>query len=113
MNLAMGQGYPRFAVLMFQPKDSEDGECVNLQYSWEGGKVGLDWVRLGGRNWADCELVEALARHLGHEVQHLELNEVKYLRVEGPRIADLGLSILQEIYQIAASHEVRLLTHGI
>lgn len=111
--LELGQGYPRFAVLMLLPKDSEDGEWVNLQYSWEDGKVGLDWVLLGGRNLADRDLVGALARHLGHEVQHLENNGVRYLRVEGPRIAELGLSILQEIYGIGESNEVRLLTHGI
>jgi hypothetical protein len=77
--LEEGTVYPRFVVLMFLPTDSEDGEFVNLQYSWEDGKVGLDWVLLGGRNTADRGLVEGLAQHMGHLVQRLELNDVKYL----------------------------------
>ena len=111
--LEEGTAYPRFAVLMFLPSDSEDGEFVNLQYSWEGGQVGLDWVLLGGRNTADRGLVEGLALHMGFMVQRLELNDVKYLRVEGPGLADLGRAILQEIYQISPPQEILLLTEGI
>jgi hypothetical protein len=111
--LEEGTAYPRFAVLMFLPPDSEDGEFVNLQYSWEDGKVGLDWVLLGGRNTADRGLVEGLAMHMGYLVQSLELNDVKYLRVEGPGLADLGRAILLEIYQISPSQEILLLTEGI
>ena len=112
-DLEQGNTYPRFVVLMFIPADSVDGEHVNLQYSWEGGKVGLEWVLLGGRNIADMGFVEALAEHLGHQVQRLELNEVKYLRFEGLEIADLGCAILREIYKIDASCKVKLLTEGI
>jgi hypothetical protein len=48
-----GQGYPRYAVLMFVAKDSIDGEHVNLRYSLIDGVFGLDWVLLGGRNRTD------------------------------------------------------------
>jgi hypothetical protein len=112
-DLEAGEAYPRFVVLMFQPANTEDGEYVNLQYSWEDGRVGLDWVLLGGRNIADMGLVEALAEHLGHQVMRLEMNEVKFLRFEGPGIADLGMAILHEVYGIEASDSVELLTEGI
>jgi len=111
--LSMSETYPRFAVMMFVPLDSADGEPVNLQFSWDNGTVGLDWVLLGRRNVQDQELISALAEYLGHKVMRLEMNEVRYFRIEGGDIPRLGETILLEIYKKGPAENVELLTWGI
>ena len=111
-NLGLGTGDPRYAVLMFIPKDSTDQEHVNLQYSIENEEVGLDWVLLGGRNIQDAEALTAFAKSRGHELKHRELNQVEYLRAEGPGIAELGMTLITEFYQLNPATRVKLLVEG-
>jgi hypothetical protein len=111
-SLRNGQGDPRYAVLMFVPADSQDGEPVNLQYSVINGVVGLDWVLLGQRNIEDQEEIAAFAKGRGHELQECEMNQVKYLRSEGPGVAQLGRDILSSFYKIGLFTEVQLLVEG-
>jgi len=110
--LSHGTGDPRYAVLMFIPRDSADREYVNLQYSMENGVVGLDWVLLGGRNIEDAEAIKTFAAGRGHELRHRELNDVEFLRTEGPGIAELGMSLISEFYQFTPSTRVKLLVEG-
>ena len=110
--LGLGTGDPRYAVLMFIPKDSTDQEHVNLQYSMENGEVGLDWVLLGGRNIQDAEALTTFAKSRGHEFNHREMNQVEYLRVDGPGIAELGISLVTEFYQLKPTTMVELLVEG-
>src|SRR5262245_28711837 len=65
-----------FAVLMFVPPGSSDGEPVNLQYSIERGAVGLDWVLISPRNIADQPKVSQLASKLGFLLDEHEMNGV-------------------------------------
>lgn len=110
--LSHGAGDPRYAVLMFIPKDSADREYVNLQYSMENGVVGLDWVLLGGRNIEDAEAIKAFAASCGHELKHREMNEVEFLRTEGPGIAELGMSVVTEFYHFLPTTKIKLLVEG-
>ena len=110
--LSLGKGDPRYAVLMFIPKDSADREYVNLQYSMENGVVGLDWVLLGGRNIEDAEAIKTFAASRGHELRHHEMNDVEFLRTEGPGIAELGMSLISEFYHFTPSTRVKLLVEG-
>ena len=107
-----GKGNPRYAVLMFVPKDSSDGEHVNLQYSLIDGNIGMDWVLLGGRNKKDKKSITAFARHLGCELTPSELNRVKYLRYEGADLAMLGMRIVNEFYHFEPDEKVELLVEG-
>ena len=79
-----------FAVLMFVPPDATDGEAVNLQYSIDGGVVGLDWVLIGPRNVADRTEIIEFASKLGFRLEEHEMNNVRYLRVTGGGISELG-----------------------
>ena len=110
--LSHGTGDPRYAVLMFIPKDSADREYVNLQYSMENGVVGLDWVLLGGRNIEDAEAITTFAATCGHELKHREMNDVEFLRTEGPGIAELGMSLISEFYDFTPSKRIKLLVEG-
>ncbi len=114
-SLSLGQGYPRYAVLMFLPHDATDEDYVNLQYSVDHGIVGMDWVLLGARNIADSKAIRALAKTLGFSFRRYEMNQVSYLRVEGPGLAELahlGTSIVSGFYQFEADSKVKLLLQG-
>jgi hypothetical protein len=101
-----------FAVLMFVPPGSKDGEAVNLQYSTEQGAVGLDWVLLGPRNIADRTRVSEFASKIGYRLDEHEGNGVRYLRVTGTGIAQLGAKLIGEFYGIGVDSKLDMITEG-
>ena len=110
--LREGCGHPRYAVFMFEPQDSTDGDFVNLQYSVENGVLGLDWVLLGGRNRHDQQIIRAHAMAHGHQFEARETNGVPYLRLEGQGLCDLGKSLMEGIYHLCPEDQVQLLAEG-
>jgi hypothetical protein len=105
-------GNGHFAVLIFVPPDSTDGEPVNLQYSIEGGIIGMDWVLLSPRNVADQEKIKEFASSLGHQLGETEVNKVRYLRVTGGGIVDLGVRIIQDFYKVGPETKLELIPEG-
>lgn len=104
-----------WAVFMFRtaiPSAETTDDCVNLQYSFERGVVGLDWVLLGPRNIADKEALTNFIRRRKHKVEVREMNEVAYVRVEDGDINDLGRSIVHDFYGVASDYEMGLLVQG-
>jgi hypothetical protein len=101
-----------FAVLMFVPPGSSDGEPVNLQYSIEQGAVGLDWVLLGPRNIADQNRISEFASKAGYHFDEHEMNRVRYLRLTGSGISDFGARIIRELYQISPDTKLGMITEG-
>jgi hypothetical protein len=101
-----------FAVLMFIPPGSSDGEALNLQYSIEQGAVGLDWVLLGPRNIADQKRVSEFASKVGYHLDEHEMNHARYLRLTGSGISDLGAKIIRELYQVGPDTELEMITEG-
>ena len=101
-----------FVVFMFVPPGSTDGESVELQYAIDGGVVGLDWVLLGKRNIADRAGVSEFAAKLGYRLDEREMNGVRYLRVTGSGIAELGAKIIQDFYKISSDTKLGMITEG-
>lgn len=101
-----------FAVLIFVPPDSTDGEAVNLQYSIEGGVVGFDWVLISPRNVADKAKVNEIASRLGYRLEEHDMNKVQYLRVTGGGISELGVRIIQDLYKIDPNTKLEIITEG-
>jgi hypothetical protein len=101
-----------FAVLMFVPPGSSDDEAVNLQYSIEHGAVGLDWVLLGPRNIADRGKVTEFASQRGYRFEEHQGNGVRYLRLTGTGISDLGARIVCEFYKIGPDTKLEMITEG-
>lgn len=99
-----------FAVFMFDSPNSPGGDAVNLQYSVEGGSVGLDWVLLGNTNIADREKVAAFASKLSHPMSEKTMNKVHYLRAEGSGLDALGTRIIVELYGISPRATLGLIT---
>ena len=101
-----------YAVLMFVPPDSKDDVAVNLQYSIEGGVIGLDWVLTGPRNVADQEKVREFASGLGQSLVEEEKNKVRYLRVTGRGIVELGERIVLDFYRVKPETKLELIAEG-
>lgn len=89
-------------IFAFAPPGEEDNDAavLYLQYSIEGGKLGLDWVLLDDRNVADAQKVTAFIEHQKFVVRMREGNGVKYLRTEGNDLAVLGHKIICDLYQV-------------
>jgi len=92
--------------------DLPQDDAVNLQYSVENGVVGLDWVLLSRRNVADKKRLIAFINAKGFNVSEMEMNNVRYLRVEGNGIEQLGVKIVTKFYGIAPSAPVQFYTEG-
>ena|ERR1019366_4304345 len=103
-----------FAVFIFTPHGAPAGEnnVVNLQYSIEGGIVGLDWVLIAPRNIADKDSIAQFISRCGHPVSEREGNNVHYLRIESGDVQELGVKIATEFYHLAANGKVDLITEG-
>jgi hypothetical protein len=101
-----------FAVLMFVPPGSKNGQAINLQYSIEGGVVGFDWVLISPRNVADKARVIEIAAKLGRRLEEHEMNKVHYLRTTGSNISELGVRIIQDLYKIDPNTKLEMITEG-
>ncbi len=106
-----GRETPRYAVLMFGPTESEN-DTVNLQFSVEDGRLGLDWVLLAPRNIADKDRVVEFAERRGHLLAERKKNGVRYLRSEGEGVADLGIAIITTFYRISPGEPLGLIAEG-
>jgi hypothetical protein len=114
-SLRNGMGYPRYAVLMFLPSDSNDDDYVNLQYSFENDTIGLDWVLLGERNIDDKKAIIAFTKKFGYKFERYEMNKVKYLRIECHSIEELakiGVKIISDFYGFDPTFKIKLLVEG-
>ena len=102
-----------FAVFMFVPTTGEpSGVPVNLQYSIENGKTGLDWVLLSPRNIVDQKALSTFITDSGYKIFEREENDVKYLRAEGNGVSELGGKICREFYHLSPKEKIELLTDG-
>jgi hypothetical protein len=104
----------RWVVFAFHPIAAPGGQdSVNLQYSVEGGGVGLDWVLLSSRNVLDQAPIAKFIASKGFEVSERQMNGVRYLRVEGPGIEALGIAIVAEFYQTPPERLLGVIKDGV
>jgi len=92
-----------FLVFLFVPPDRRDGEAINLQYSIDGGQLGLDWVLLSPANVADRDRLEAFVNGKGHALREQHENGVRFLRIEDGDLAVLGVQIARDLYRLDPS----------
>jgi hypothetical protein len=86
--------------------------CINLQYSIEAGRLGLDWVLLGPRNVAERDCVARFAKRSGFQPSLVTMNGVSYLRIEGGALSGLGTAIAAHLFGIDSDSVLGLLVHG-
>ena len=101
-----------FAAFVFGPADDPANEekIINMQYSVENGTIGFDWVLLAPGNKKDLAKVEAFIKARGHTVMTKEANGVRYLRVEGQGLSELGTAIAKELYSLKDNDQMALFT---
>ena len=103
-------------VFLFDtPNSSEitEDRSLELQYSFFGGRVGLEWVLIGPRNVADEQIVTEFIRQRGHQVERIVMNQVEFLRVEDGDLSELGENILESLYGVSPNAELGLIIDGI
>jgi hypothetical protein len=100
------------SVLTLAQDGSPDGEGIRLQLSIDQGVVGLDWVLLGHRNVADHSRIAEMAAALGYYVEERDREQVRYLRMTGHGIAELGTAIIRDFYGIHPDTPIPMTTVG-
>lgn len=108
-----GSGSLRYAALMFSTPDRpSDDDAVALQISFEGGRIGFDWVLLAPRNIEDQERFKAFARARGLQPVARTLNGVSFLRVEPPDVTSFTASVVTELYRRPPDETLTLVHEG-
>jgi hypothetical protein len=101
-----------FAVFVFAPPGgSLSKDAINIQFSFENGRIGLDWVLLSPPNIKDREQYERLATSLGYKINAKEKDGVKYLRIEDGDLPRLCEKAICDLYSLRKESKVGLLVH--
>ena len=99
-----------FFVVLIPGTARNDGFTANLQYSIDGGVVGLDWVLIAKRNIEDQERFQSFIRNSGASVEIKESNGVRFLRVtDSQDIIGLGRDFLIQVYGVKPIDKLQLI----
>jgi hypothetical protein len=103
-----------FAVFIFSPGSGpfSADEAINLQFCFEDGSAGVDWVLLGQPNIRDRKKYEQLAASLGYKVVPRKKNGVHYLRVTEGDLPRLCERVICDLYGKQSGSSIGLLTKG-
>jgi len=111
--LSRGSAPDRYAALIFNTPDRpSDEDALNIQMSFENGRMGFDWVLLAPRNIEDQEKFRAFARAHGVEAIARSENGVSYLRVEGTDVAKFTATVVTEMYHRPSNAPLGLVYEG-
>jgi hypothetical protein len=103
-----------FAVFLFgesgQPPAAMD--ALNVQFSVERERMGIDWVLLAQLNVDNQMRFVAFFESNGRSVQRRQLNDVRYLRVEGDGLAELLQQFLLTEFGVRSDQTLELIVSG-
>jgi len=89
-----------FAVFEIQSGKNSEGDTVEIQYSVEDGKTGLDWILMSPANIAEKQRVIQYAASKGFEWQEREMNDWLYLRIEEGDLVGICRSLIEDLYRV-------------
>jgi hypothetical protein len=103
-----------FAVFLFGSNGTPPKpiDALNVQFSVENGRIGLDWVLLAPDNIAAAGRVRTFLTERGLEVQELEMNGVSYLRVEAENLPALCHDLLVSVFGVTTTQVMQLIPEG-
>jgi hypothetical protein len=102
-----------FAVFAFVPPGyASDRDAINIQFSIDEGKIGVDWVLLGQPNNRDQEKFTRFAKDLGYTVSQREMNNVRFLRVENGDLPTLCQGTISDLYAVPQGIDLLLIPGG-
>jgi hypothetical protein len=103
-----------FAVFLFgadgEPPAATD--ALNVQFSIEAGRIGIDWVLLAPLNLESQSRFVAFFEGKARALLRREANRVKYLRVEGDHLADLLQEFLGTEFKVRSDQRMELIAEG-
>ena len=103
-----------FVVFVFAPPGSRPSDdTVNIQFSVEGGRIGLDWVLLGPLNNRDRGRYERLVGSLSYKFVAKDKDGVNYLRIEEGDLPRLCEKVICDLYSMGKESKIGLLVHGV
>jgi topoisomerase IA-like protein len=101
-----------FAVLTPAQADPRTGDHLNVQFSIDSGRIGLDWVLLGKVNNLDKNRVEDFAKEKSFTFVEREMNGVRFLRTEEQNAQELCAEILTEMYGMDSGEQIELIVEA-
>jgi hypothetical protein len=102
-----------FAVFAFIPPGRTSvKDAINIQFSIDKGRIGLDWVLIGVQNIRDRDNFAKFAGGAGYTVTEREMNRVKYLRIEDGDLPKLCESVIDHLYAMPPEAELILILQG-
>jgi hypothetical protein len=104
----------RFAVFLFGRNGEPPApvDALNIQFSIEGERPGLDWVLLAPENVSARERVAEFLENEGAIAEERRMNGVSYLRVEGGDLESLCRSVLVEVFGVTDEQQMILIAEG-
>ena len=103
-----------FACFCFSLREAQSNhDAVNIQFSIEHGKIGLDWVLISPINIRDQAEFIQFAKSQGYNPMESEMNNVKYLRIEENKdLPGLCVAVLRNLYRVTDQDRIDLVTDG-
>jgi len=102
-----------FAVLTLRAADANGAAAeAYVQFSIEGGRIGLDWLLQSQRNISDRARFVEVARALGHAVNERQTGDVRYLRVDQGDLPHLAAALAERLYGLGPNNAVPLMCEG-
>jgi hypothetical protein len=102
-----------FAVFMLRLSNtSSPDNAIDIQFSIEDGRMGLDWCLIGAANIRDREKVVHLITDLGYSVTAREQNKTKYLRVDQGDLPQLCQKIITQLYAQPSTGKLDMVVEG-
>jgi hypothetical protein len=92
---------------------SEAVPDLNVQFSFENGAVGFDWVLLAPKNIEERARAESLAAGRGQELAEQSMNKVSYLRTTRGDLAGLCRAILQDLFGVSPTDRLWVEAHAV
>lgn len=89
-----------FAVFTIRARENDVDDAVEIQFSVEDGKTGLDWILMSPANIEEKPKVIRYAETKGVEWQEKEMNDWLYLRIEDGDLVGLCTSLIEDLYPV-------------
>jgi hypothetical protein len=103
-----------FAVFLFGANGAPPAatDALNIQFSVEGGEIGIDWVLLSPLNIDTQQRFRSFFGDSGRTVTEREMNGVRYLRVQAGHLGQLLQDFLRQEFGVALDQRMSLIASG-
>jgi hypothetical protein len=97
---------------MFKDPADPNNSYINLQYSKDKNKIGLDWVLISPKNIKEKDNIKAYIENRKHIITEQEINQTKFLRTEDGDLLSLGSDIIYGYFKLPADQKIETIIQG-